>query len=256
MYVNPNLFLSIPLSIICFMIGLRISKRIKHSRFRNVILLLSLIISIPGFSMILYYAHLIDTPNWYIGFRSINGIEVSNSLIGLFFGLLADRKSKKNVLIGFTLLFVLIPYIKPIVRPISIKSNTEWIDDVCIQSTGASCGPSSLATIFNHFGLESTEFDISKNGYTCSSGTEIWYILRYAKDKGLEYDLRTIQRTDEIKYPCILGTRLLSIGHFVTVLDKVDNKWIIGDPLVGRLELSDSEFDKKYKLDGLMIEFR
>lgn len=255
MYLNPNIYLSFLLSVFFFYLGFAISRSIKDKRFKNLIIISSIIIALPGFSMIIYYFHMIETPNWYITFRSIKGIEITNSLIGLPIGIFAGNKNKRILFRGLAILLVLIPYLKPIIRPLSVNITPNWIDNVCIQSTGATCGPSSLATIFNHFGIKSTEMEIARKSFSCSSGTEIWYILRYAKKKGLDYDISNIQELNELEFPSIIGTKLTSIGHFITILDKKDNRWIIGDPLLGRLEMDNKEFEKRYKLDGMMIKF-
>jgi hypothetical protein len=254
MNVNPNFFISILISIVLFIIGLMLTKKISNKKILNLILILSFLLTLPGISMILYYFHFTETSNWYINFRTIPAIEISISFIGLFLGLLSNNKNK-FFLICTTLFLVLIPFIKPILRPLTIKDLTEWKESVCIQSTGATCGPSSLATILKYYNIESTEYELTKNSYTCSTGTEIWYLLRYGKRKGLDYKLNTIKNFDELRYPSIIGTKLITIGHFVTVLGKSEEKFIIGDPLNGKLELTKEEFESKYKLDGLMIEF-
>lgn len=254
MNVNPNFFISILISIVFFIIGVMLAKKIFKKRILNFILILLFLLTLPGISMVLYYFHFFETPNWYINFRAIPAIEVSSSFIGLFFGFLSNNKNK-IILICVTLFLISIPFIKPMLRPLTINGSTEWIDSVCIQSTGATCGPSSLATILKYYNIESTEYELTKNSYTCSTGTEIWYLLRYGKQKGLDYKLNKIKSYDDLKFPSIIGTKLITIGHFVTVLGKTDEKFIIGDPLTGKMELTKAEFEKKYNLDGLMIEF-
>ncbi len=255
MYYNPNIIFSIILSIGFFILGLTLSKNINSKVYKYLLIISSLLLSFPGFSMVLYYTHLIEIPTWYIQFRTLKGIEISNSLIGLFLGLISGSKIKNFFLIGMTFLLVLIPYIKPIIRPIAVNEQTEWKNGVCMQTCQSSCGPSSLATIYEHYGIKSSELDISKNSYTCSSGTEIWYILRYANEHNLNYKLKTIRTTAELDCPCIIGTKINGIGHFITVLDIVNQKLLIGDPLIGKLELGEEEFRDKYELDGLMIQF-
>jgi len=254
MNLNPNFFISILFSIVLFIIGLILSKKILIKKNQRLILIFSFTLTFPGISMILYYFHFFETPLWYVNFRTIPAIEISISFIGLYLGFLSNNKNK-YFLIGITIFLVLIPYIKPIIRPLTIKNITEWNDEVCIQSTVATCGPSSLATILKYFKVESTELEIAKNSYTCNTGTEIWYLLRIAKRKGLEYSLNTINKVSELRFPSIIGTRLFSVGHFVTVLGRSGNEFIIGDPLLGKLVLTEDEFKNKYTIDGLMIVF-
>lgn len=253
MNINPNFFISLFIAIVLFVIGFILAKRVEKKSL-NVMIILSLIATFPGISMVLYYFHLFETPHWYINFRTIPAIELSVSFIGLFLGLLSNDNNK-FLLNGITLLLVFMPFMKPIVRPLVVKKSTEWREKVCVQSTGATCGPSCFATILKYYNIESTEYEWTKNSYTCSTGTEIWYLLRYGKHKGFEYKLSQINSFSQLKYPSIIGTKLSTIGHFVTVLGKVEDKYIIGDPLTGKLALTKAEFENKYSLDGLMIEF-
>jgi Peptidase C39 family len=251
--VNPNLFVSLFLAVVLYLVGFfLIGKIAKKSGY--FLLLLTFLCCLPALSMILYYFHLVKLPNWYINFRTISGMEISVAFFGLFFGLLSDHKSKIFLIIP-ALALVLIPFIKPIIRPLTIRQISEWKDDVCIQSTPATCGPSSLASILRYYGIETSEYELAKNSYSCSSGTEIWYILRCGKAKGLNYKLSTVNSFEGLKYPSIIGVKLMSFGHFITVLGKSGDNFIIGDPLSGKSTLNRTEFEKLYKLDGMMIEF-
>ncbi|PHR33287.1 MAG: peptidase C39 [Fluviicola sp.] len=253
MNINHNIFISVILTIILFFVGTQFIKRFKKSKYKSIFLVFSFLFAIPGLSMVTYYMHLIESPNWYITFRAIPGIECMNSLIGLFLGMIISNK--KFLALSFSIFLVIIPYAKPIVRPININSETKWIDDVCIQSTYASCGPSSLATILKAKNINTTEREIAANAFTCSSGTEIWYLLRYATKKGLNFSCNQIHEIEQVKTPCIIGTEISNIGHFITVLEKNKDEYIIGDPLIGRIKLTKKQFNQKYLLDGLMIHF-
>ena len=60
---------------------------------------------------------------------------------------------------------MLIPFIKPILLPVKAYSKIEnkWQDNICIQTTNSTCGPSSLATLFKFEGIEKTEEEIAKD---------------------------------------------------------------------------------------------
>ena len=254
MNLNHNLFISLILSIILFYIGLKLRNKLKASRYKNALLVISLILAVPGFSMVTYYFHLIDSPHWYIEFRAIPNIECINSFIGLFMGF--AKINSKSIALSLTVLMVVIPFSKPIIRPITLNLESKWINDVCIQSSPASCGPSSLATIFQQKGIRTSEEEIAAASYTCSSGTEIWYLLRHASGKGLNYSYKHIKNIHDVETPCIIGTNISGIGHFITVLETTRDKYVIGDPLIGKIELTIKEFEERYELDGLMIHFK
>jgi hypothetical protein len=206
--------------------------------------------------MIIYYFQFFNLRVWYVDFRTINFIEVSNSFIGLLMGILNRKKLGSVLSIIVLILLLIIPYVKPIIRPLSIGKERGWKDNVCLQSTRATCGPSCLATIFRHFKINKSETEIAKESYSCNSGTEIWYLLRYAKTHGLKYICVTEMDIKIIKPPAIIGVDLSSIGHFITYLDKTNDTYIIGDPLDGQSELTEEQFNKRYrKLSGFDIEF-
>jgi hypothetical protein len=256
MNINYNIFLSLVLGIIFYLGGIVIGKKIKNKNLKYFLLFFSFILSVPGLSMILYYLQFFKLSVWYVDFRTINFIEGSNSFIGLFFGLLNPQGLRKYIYLAVLILFLIVPYIKPVLRPLNIDKERGWKDNVCLQSTGATCGPSCLATIFRHYNLNKSESEIAKASYSCSTGTEIWYLLRYAKSQGLKYQCSIHENIKSIKPPAIVGVNLGSIGHFITYLEKKDSIYIIGDPLDGQSKLTEAYFNKRYKkLDGFVVEF-
>jgi len=46
-----------------------------------------------------------------------------------------------------------------------------------LQSTGSTCGPAALATIFNYYGISKSEEEIARAAFSSSSGTENWTIV-------------------------------------------------------------------------------
>lgn len=60
-----------------------------------------------------------------------------------------------------------------------------WEDGVCLQSTMATCGPCSLATVFRSLGEPKTEAAIARGAFNSMTSTESWYLLRYARRQGL-----------------------------------------------------------------------
>jgi hypothetical protein len=58
-----------------------------------------------------------------------------------------------------------------------------------------------------------------------------------------------------IPCPSILGTRLGSIGHFIILLKHDGDRLVIGDPLCGRLNLTQEAFLKRYAFDGFAMNF-
>ncbi len=135
-------------------------------------------------------------------------------------------------------------------RPINETLADDWSDKVCIQSCGSTCGPSSLATIFRFYDILKTEQEISENCYSCASSTEIWYLIRYARENNLSVNCLSVNSLAEAKIPSIIGTRLgKTVGHFITLLGRENEFFIIGDPLNGKLKYTEKEFNKIYELN-------
>ncbi len=263
MFINNTLFAALALGSILFYIGYILSNSIKMSSVRLILTVLFLALALPGVSFILYYLHMIQEPVWYVELRSISNFEVLASLMGLFFGFAAFKKRR---VFGFNLkllnicLFVIcmglifIPFCKPVLLPLDkSKLNNRWIDGVCLQSVGSTCGPSSFATVFLYYGISRSEKEISQGAYSCSSGTENWYLIRYARKNGLKVECMYKDTLQEVPFPSIIGTRIGQLGHFITVFGKESGKYIIGDSLKGRLLLSQREFDERYAFEGFVM---
>lgn len=255
MFQNYHLFLSLVIGLCCFSIGFQLRKRIENKTMSAILSALFLLLALPGLLMVGYCFHVVKAGIWFIEFRTINHIEVINSFLGLSFGFLVSGKNSKWLGVVILIVLLAIPYIKPIIRPLTIDKEKGWSGEVCLQSTGATCGPASLATIFNVFGIHKHESEIAKASYSSNSGTEIWYLLRYAKSNGLNYTCSIKQDIMEVQPPAIMGVYLGDIGHFITVLGIQHDSVIVGDPIDGRNGYPKAKFDQVYRMDGFVVEF-
>lgn len=267
MFFNHLLLPTLILGFACYWVGRRsVIGACDDSARRRRLCLLALL-SLPGFSFILYYAHVIREPAWYVEFRSIPGAEMLTALSGLLFGALEipnPLAGKWRYVIGsgtmfrLSILAVFIPFAKPILLPLSGAGlNDAWKEGVCLQSTPATCGPCSLATIFKSLGLEATEREIARAAFSGRTGTENWYLIRYARRQGLEARIGYKTDLKAVKPPAILGVKLEGgAGHFITYLGDQDRRRIIGDPLSGRFLLTDEVFHRLYDFSGMAMEFK
>lgn len=268
MFFNPFVLPTLLLGCVCYWVGRgSIAAVANDEAARRRRLSLLALLSLPGFSFILYYAHLIREPAWYVEFRSVPGAELLAALSGLLFGALEIRKplaGKWRYVIGpgtmfrLSILAVFIPFAKPILLPLSGAGlNAAWKDGVCLQSTPATCGPCSLATVFKALGLEATEREIARGAFSGKTGTENWYLIRYARRHGLEARVGYTSDLKAVKPPAILGVKLEGgAGHFITYLGDQDRRKIIGDPLSGRFLLTDEVFHQLYDYSGMAMEFK
>ena len=267
MSINYNMFISLILGSFLFLAGYKLSSIVNRNSQRLMFTVLFLFLSIPGLSFVIYYLHLIKEPIWYVEFRSINNIEVIVSFFGLFFGFTASiiRKFIKfggkaiNLCLFIVCLgMIFIPFCKPVLLPLKESGfKDSWKDGVCMQSKSSTCGPSSFATIFSYYGINKSEREIAQAAFSCGSGTENWYLIRYARKNDLKIECMYKETLAEVPVPSVIGTRIGGgAGHFITVLGKDKDKFIIGDSLRGRLLLSQEEFNQWYDFEGFVMNVK
>ncbi|MGE5416415.1 MAG: cysteine peptidase family C39 domain-containing protein [Acidobacteriota bacterium] len=264
MFLNPNMFIAFLLGVVLFYMGYWVAGRVQGVWLRKPLLRFFFILCLPALSFIGYYLHLINDPLWYIEFRSIDHIELTTALWGLLFGFVAGTRFALNGVKEYILnryfmamlLLIFIPFMKPMIMPVGFSHfDNHWQDGVCLQSTRSTCGPSSLAAIFRHYGINRTEREIARGSYSSMSGTENWYLIRYARKNGLQCRCENVKQMIDVPVPAIIGVRLGGFGHFITVLGHENGKVIIGDPLQGRLKMTEAEFNHNYEFTGFVMYY-
>jgi len=266
MYFNRLLFPTLLLGWGLYRLGRRIGDGPLEPRRRAAYAAAFSVLCLPGLSFILYYVHLIREPAWYVEFRSVPGVELLSAFWGLPFGLFEVRRpltgvwrrlAGKGMMFRLSLLLMFAPFAKPILLPLlNARFNDAWKDGVCLQSTPATCGPCSLATISRSLGIPMTERDIARGSFSAMTGTENWYLIRYARRHGLRARVVRKPRLEDVIPPAVIGVRLDGgAGHFVTYLGVEDRRRVIGDPLSGKFLLTDAVFRTLYDFSGAAVEF-
>jgi len=219
------------------------------------------ILGIPGFLMTLYYLHLFDDAKWFYVFRSYPLTELSAAGAGLFAGALSEHIKHsvlfpKPVLIALLCLGIIVPYLKPILAPLSKNQFADrWKDDVCLQSTSSSCGAASAATIFKFYGINLQEREIAEECHIYHGGTENWYIARAFRNRGLRVNYRLDNGFPaDLKIPAIAGVRVGNYGHFIAIIKTENGKYIIGDPLKGPQRIPIDSITKEFDFTGFFME--
>jgi hypothetical protein len=249
-----------------FAIGVRAGLRIKGSVFYTLCGV-SFVIATPGILFAAYYLKILGEPIWLYQFRSLPLSELSAGGAGFIAGLLHGKFSASErfrkiagrwffpTALGLGLL---VPYLKPLLRPPDWKQfQKKWSDDVCLQTSESSCGPACAATLLRQLGKTATEEEIAKASFTSRNGTENWYLARTLRGRGCE--VRFALETDANKpwpFPAIAGVRLPNSGnngHFITVLDRIGDKYVIGDPLEGKLTQTQADLRDSYEFTGFFL---
>ncbi len=261
MHVNPLVFAALVLAYGLFGAGRWAGGKAKSQPQRVGVLGLGLLLAVPGTLIALYYFHLYDSWMPFFRFRALPGTELTASGLGFVVGLLsryADR-SRLFSLTGLLVLLtlgILLPYAKPLLLPAEHQAFADqWDGDVCLQSRAYSCGAASAATILHHFGQQATEAEIAWECHTCRTGTEVWYLAKAMRRRGLDADFLFLpQPTGELPVPSIAGVRVQGTGHFVTLLEHTPAGYLVGDPLTGASRLTDQELHDKLSFTGFFLQ--
>jgi len=222
--------------------------------------LVATVASIPGLTFSIYYLHLLPEPMWYYEFRSWNGVELLVLPIGVAGGAIASlfpHVLRVVFLLGVVALSVA-PVCMPFIKPFKKGVLTDkWKKEVCMQSSGSTCGPASLATIFKHYGQDVKEAELAKEAYSYRGGTEAWYLARAARARDLEVSFEHYEQLPtDLKLPAIVGVKLGGVGHFIPVLERKGGRWITGDPLHGKRSYTSAQFYGQYEFTGFVMLIR
>ncbi len=261
-FINTNIFGALLLGGLFCVLGNRGAQVIKNKKIAIICTIGLFLLALPALLSAVYYLHLFEPTGLYIEFRAMPYSEFSAAFVGSWVGFSAAYwlplpldKLRFSFLPTFVL--IIIPFLKPILKPIRYNLADKWSEDVCLQTSASTCGAAALATIFRYYGDTKTESEIAKAAHSCASGTEIWYLIRYAKANGLAVSYSQVSELPEVQPPAILGTTLSSgVGHFVVLLGHDAGEFRIGDPLTGVKKYTAATFGQDYKLNQTVYSFR
>jgi hypothetical protein len=265
--MNYLLFPTLLLAFLLFGVGSLLGHRRGKGLFYILMLGLATLAALPGIAFTVYYFKLFPEYAWFYEFRSWPFTELTASGAGLIAGLLHARYSPKPQFLriagrwffpGLLLLGLLVPYLKPLVlAPRWSQFQDRWADSVCLQSSESSCGPACAATLLAHFGKTATELELAKECHTCRTSTEAWFLARALRKRGMNVRFQIDKDLSKPwPFPAIAGVRLPQLGnagHFITVLGRTNDSYIIGDPLDGKVLLRPSDASKDYLFTGFFI---
>lgn len=238
----------------------------------------ALLLAIPGASFAAYYAHWVEVPAWYYEMRSWRGSEALLIFIGIAGGLVACLMGRLTRMLPLlaVVAFVSAPFAKPFLGPFpSGALRDQWQGEVCLQSTYSTCGAASAASILKLHGLTVSEARIAQEAHSYQGGTEVWYLARAMRRRGLDAQMSATaglpvflqpaatmnpppNSTGKVpSLPAIVGVRFGSTGHFIAVLSQDEaGKFHVGDPLRGSERLSREELQARYTFTGFAMHVK
>lgn len=250
-------------ALLLFVFGQRSIQHCQTFKSKLICLLFFLVVGTPGFLFPLYYLHWFDNARWFYEFRSLPFSELTAIGSGLFAGALAEMTKDTKVvsrlfLIIILVLGIMIPHVKSIFAPVAEQRFSDrWEGAICMQSTPSSCGAASAATIFKFLGVSLSERDVARECFTYLGGTENWYITRAFRRRGFKVNYRIEEEFPyDLHLPAIVGIRVNGRGHFITIVEKSSDNYIVGDPMVGREEVPIDQVTKKFDFSGFFMEIQ
>lgn len=260
--VNPNYFIALIASIIIYFILLSYFFKFPYAVKKYSLILLVIIFAFISLLIpAAYVSDLIGENPYYAYFRAYPYTELLIVLIAplaaLITQLMVINYGKKVFvsLLGsiILMLYISTPFIKPIIRPLPKEINDKWFENIALQTTRSTCGPASLATIMKYYGDKGSEKNIARAAFSSASGTENWYLARYAQQHGYQYHFLHNNILSRIPTPAIIGVKIGKAGHFITLLSYDAQHYTIADSLSGLHILTEQDFNKKYYFNGFVL---
>lgn len=221
--------------------------------------LIAAVLSLPGATFAIYYAHVVPEQSWYYEFRSFRGTELLILFIGIAGGAIAAIFPRLFLIVPLygVAAFSMAPFMKTFLAPIpEVTMEDVWRDGVCRQSTGSTCGAASLATILKYLGVNVTESQLATEAHSYMGGTEAWYLARSARARGFKvrFAIRSSFEPDA-SFPAIVGVRM-GCGHFIAILNREGEQFVIGDPMIGREVLTRKDLLRRYDFTGFQMSIQ
>lgn len=250
-----TLLLAAAAALVAFIVGRFLARRNSFGGARVVALVLVVCAGLPCLLFIAYYAHVVDTLI-YFEWRARPVTDALPSLVGLTVGWFSSRATGRGVLASAvaTLVLVGLAHAKPHLIPLTQPLQDAWQANVCLQSTEATCGPCSAATVLRSLGVTANEAGLAAQAHTSATGTLNWLLVRALRARGLTANFRQPRRIEDVAAPAIVGVRVGQVGHFISYMGRDAKGYLLGDPLVGPETLSPAQFARRYQFDQFAIE--
>lgn len=201
---------------------------------------------------------------WHNNIYLINGVIFS----GIFYLLVSNWTQKKSrvllLCLGSVVLFrlTIFPTVGYGMHLEEWKNAKTAIDKdgVCIQTTGYSCGPAAVVTALAAHDVESHERHVAVAAKANQfSGTQPLNLVEaikklYGRKNGISPKIQAIKSVEDIPsgVPCIALVKHSALdNHYVCVLDRIQDEFVIADPEKGLVFLKKKDFENIYL--GLVI---
>jgi predicted double-glycine peptidase len=133
------------------------------------------------------------------------------------------------------------------------------VDGVCIQSNGYTCGPAAAVTALHQMGVKAKEGELAILAHTTRfTGTQPDVLCQVIQKRyGVSCQQVYFRDISELqsRVPVVATVKFaFLIDHFVTVLEVAPTTVVVGDPLVGRVEMTHEEFARRWRKCGIVFD--
>jgi predicted double-glycine peptidase len=185
--------------------------------------------------------------------------------------LIVRLKSRIEKAIVFLIMLGVIGWgaVLPFALPIIVENNLAKLptitdaDNVCFQSTPYTCGPAAAVTALRQIGLEAHEGELAILSHTSPIiGTMPWSLYkaiqdRYA-DSGVDCQFRhfdSIKQLREADVTLVIIRDAFMLDHCVAVMEVGEKTVTIGDPMVGKIQMSHKNFMSVWRNYGITLKY-
>jgi len=231
-----------------------------YRRWPRLSLAVGVLLAVPCLLAVFYYLHLFDNVIWYYDIRIVPWIELTFSGIGFLGGVIHAWDDAETIVgsVAVPVVFgiiLLIPFMKPILDPLDTAVlHDRCAGSVCLQSSYATCGPASAATLLRGFGESVTERELAVDSYTYAGGTEAWYLARAIRRRGAETAFVLSDST--FPSPSIAGVQMGGAGHFIAIERATEEAVTFVDPLTGESTVTPAVLHARYRFTGFFLRVR
>lgn len=263
--MNWHGFTAVLLGFFGYFAGHYCARKVTARAFAFPAVAVGIVLAIPAIIYDLYYTKLFGEPIWLYRIRAMPGTELLASPAGLLAGWVQGRMVPQLRLSSLGRRFLVpvvfglvisLPHLKPLFRPLRSSTLREaWKGEACLQSTPSTCGPAAAATIVRRLGGRVLESELAREAFTCSSGTENWYLARTLRRHGFQTDFH-LSDPSTVPLPTIAGVRLKSLGnagHFIALLERDGDKLVYADPMEGLSTNTLADLEGPYKFTGFFM---
>jgi predicted double-glycine peptidase len=136
-------------------------------------------------------------------------------------------------------------------------------DDICVQSTPYTCGPAAAVTALRKIGFNAHEGELAILSHTSPFvGTMPWSLYKAIQDRyaasGVDCRFRhfeSVKQLREADATLVVVRDAFLLDHCVAILEVGDNTITIGDPTLGKIQMSHKNFEAVWRYYGITLKY-